>query len=529
MRFHEAALAASLLPGSSALIPMPARAPRASIVTMVDGDQAIPFVGRRAFLAGLTATIPLGVGAARAAEGKFADWEEVPVVPAPWLSLPPLLPKQVFGLGNYVLGSAVVVMGAGFLAANGKQAERSDSQGWNSRYYEQSQSPRYSSSEEKTLASLRARNAQARDLLSNELELAKVELELAMMTPANGEEGYRRDEVVQARDLLSNELQLAKVELELAKLEAMAGGNRPTEAVAEAALSAAHPDAALPIEPAAIFFTDASTLEVAAPLPTSLLMPDDKKAKVKWLERLDSHAWGQAAEALATIAAEASEMARVDAACDAGVDVACAQMSKEEEAKRAWLAQLNVQEWNKAAVFVSEIAAMQKMPERRLRALWLEKLDASTWGKAMAALSTAVEQTEEITDLIQMCEAGDTTACNTLSNEEMAKQTWEEEAKAKWLSKLGDPASGATATVEAKAASEIEAKAKWLAKVDASQPPTPALAPPPARAVAVDEATRDSAPAVEGSAVDEATRDSAPAVEGSVVPSVSSLGSEIPS
>ena len=62
---------------------------------------------------------------------------------------------------------------------------------------------------------------------------------------------------------------------------------------------------------------------------------NEEAAKRAWLAKLDAPAWGQAAAALAGVASEAAKIADMTAACDQGDDVACDNLSREEEAKRA--------------------------------------------------------------------------------------------------------------------------------------------------------------------------------------------------
>merc|ERR1719247_2619420 len=111
------------------------------------------------------------------------------------------------------------------------------------------------------------------------------------------------------------------------------------------------------------------------------------------------------------------------AACDAGDAVACDELSREEEAKRAWLARLEVPTWGPKA-----------MSEEEAKKAWLARLDVPSWGEAPA----------QTADMTAACEAGDAVACDELSREE--------EAKRAWLARLEVPTWGP------KAMSEEEAK-----------------------------------------------------------------------
>ena len=54
-----------------------------------------------------------------------------------------------------------------------------------------------------------------------------------------------------------------------------------------------------------------------------------------------------------------AQLAQMAADCEAGNDVACEEFSREEEAKRAWLAKLDVPTWGKAA---AQMAAAPSTP-----------------------------------------------------------------------------------------------------------------------------------------------------------------------
>ena len=86
-----------------------------------------------------------------------------------------------------------------------------------------------------------------------------------------------------------------------------------------------------------------------------------QEAKRAWLAKLDAPSWGQAAAALSSVVAEATQMAAAVADCDSGVDVACEELSNEDEAKKAWLTTLDVPAWGAAAATVTQVAQVVKV------------------------------------------------------------------------------------------------------------------------------------------------------------------------
>merc|ERR1719482_1474030 len=92
-------------------------------------------------------------------------------------------------------------------------------------------------------------------------------------------------------------------------------------------------------------------------------MTSQEAAKKAWLAKLDAPTWGSAATALARVASEVAQMAEMAADCDAGDEVACDELSREEEAKRAWLAKLDVPTWGAAAAAVSEAAQLSAVAQ----------------------------------------------------------------------------------------------------------------------------------------------------------------------
>lgn len=83
----------------------------------------------------------------------------------------------------------------------------------------------------------------------------------------------------------------------------------------------------------------------------------EEEAKLAWLARLDAPTWGQAAAAVTQVAADASLFAAMEQACETGVQEACDSLSREEEAKREWLAKLDAPAWGAAAAAVTAVAA----------------------------------------------------------------------------------------------------------------------------------------------------------------------------
>merc|ERR1719352_1547727 len=125
---------------------------------------------------------------------------------------------------------------------------------------------------------------------------------------------------------------------------------------------------------------------------------------------------------------KAAQIVELTAACDQGDEVACDNLSREEEAKQKWLASLDTPSWG-------------KMSEEQAKRAWLAKLDVPTWGRAAAQVMEAAQ----IADMSAACDQGDHVACDNLSREE--------EAKKKWLSSLDLPTWGAAAAAMSAVAS----------------------------------------------------------------------------
>ena len=224
---------------------------------------------------------------------------------------------------------------------------------------------------------------------------------------------------------------------------------------------------------------------------------EEQVAKRAWLTRLDEPTWGQAAEAMAEVAMQATEVAALADACDSGDNVACDTLDNEEDAKLAWLAKLDAPAWGAAAAAVSavaweiateiatpttmaaadddtaaaadgDIAAADavatedaRVTEEGAKRAWMTKLDAPTWGGAAAAMVDVAVQASEVVALTEACDSGDNVACDTLDNEE--------DAKLAWLAKLDAPAWGAAAAAVAAVAAEVEAESAMSAEEIAKQ------------------------------------------------------------
>ena len=90
--------------------------------------------------------------------------------------------------------------------------------------------------------------------------------------------------------------------------------------------------------------------------------------------------------------AVAAEEAQLMEDCESGDDLACETLSREEEAKRAWLAKLDA--------------------------------DAPSWVQHAAAGAASTAEEEGTSYLAEACDDGDDLACAVLSREEEAKRAW---------------------------------------------------------------------------------------------------------
>merc|ERR1719375_1385386 len=124
----------------------------------------------------------------------------------------------------------------------------------------------------------------------------------------------------------------------------------------------------------------------------------EEEAKQAWLSKLDVPSWGDAAEAIATIAT-------IEQVTEPLVEVASLppKMS-EEDAKKAWLSKIETPSWG-------------TISEEEAKAQWLAKLDTPVWGQAAAAMISVVAEANKMADLTEECNAGDSAACTALTHE----------------------------------------------------------------------------------------------------------------
>ena len=101
----------------------------------------------------------------------------------------------------------------------------------------------------------------------------------------------------------------------------------------------------------------AAAVAAASASAASASSANEEEAKRAWLAKLDAPTWGKAASALVNIAGQAGASAAMEEACDQGVEVACDGMSREEEAKRAYLAKLDAPTWGAVTAAVSAVAS----------------------------------------------------------------------------------------------------------------------------------------------------------------------------
>merc|ERR1719238_2550963 len=128
---------------------------------------------------------------------------------------------------------------------------------------------------------------------------------------------------------------------------------------------------------------------------------------------------------LSNVAAEATTVEELAAACEAGYYEACDNLSREEEAKRAYLS----------------------------------NLDAPTLKVLAAAVSAFAAETQSVAaldDLAAACDAGDYVACENLSVEE--------EAKRQWFAREATPSFATTVAAASARLSEDDARRAWQAK-----------------------------------------------------------------
>lgn len=151
------------------------------------------------------------------------------------------------------------------------------------------------------------------------------------------------------------------------------------------------------------------------------------------VERIDGHLWEGDEERLyfGRFSLLRGWPTQLIEACDSGDDVACEGLSREEEAKRAWLAKHVAPTPAEACDKTADDVACEGLSrEEEAKRAWLAGLEAAR-----------VQGTEAPT-LAEVCDTGDDVACETLSREEEAKRAWladrtplsrEEAAKRAWL------------------------------------------------------------------------------------------------
>jgi hypothetical protein len=224
-------------------------------------------------------------------------------------------------------------------------------------------------------------------------------------------------------------------------------------------------------------------------------------SKTQWLSKLDGTSWNKAAATVNKAASDASRISQLDAECSSGSDAACVALSKEDEAKRRWLAKLDVPSWKRAAEVTTQVsdataatAALDAQclagndaacdalsAEEAAKKAWLAKLEASKWRPAAHVVKQVILDAAPMDALDAQCSEGDDKACDMLTREEEAKQ--------RWLAKIGEPKTyrrkksatpSATSYAPAPPTSQIPstsqeegngeaAKKRWLEKLQASK------------------------------------------------------------
>ena len=71
----------------------------------------------------------------------------------------------------------------------------------------------------------------------------------------------------------------------------------------------------------------------------------EDEAKRAWLRKLDAPTWGKVGAALSEVVGQAIEIAALEERCETGEIEACNTLKSEHEAKKAWLAKLDVPAW----------------------------------------------------------------------------------------------------------------------------------------------------------------------------------------
>ena len=247
-------------------------------------------------------------------------------------------------------------------------------------------------------------------------------------------------------------------------------------------------------------------MSAASPRATAVApaMPklSEAEAKRAWLSKLDVPTWGNG-QASAPAAAAAPTYATPTYTPSAASAAPPSPKVSEDEAKRAWLARLDVPTWGMGQASTPVVAATPiyappvamaapspKLSEAEAKRAWLAKLDVPTWGKGQASAPAATP-------------AATPTYAPALATAAPSTKLSEAEAKRAWLAKLDVPTWGKGQTTAPVAAatpiyapaiapklSEAEAKRAWLARLDVptwgkGQASAPAAAATPIYAPAV--------------------------------------------
>ena len=223
---------------------------------------------------------------------------------------------------------------------------------------------------------------------------------------------------------------------------------------------------------------------------------DEASAKASWLSKLDQPQWGEAAQAVHAVAAEATKLADLQASCDAGAEKACTEFSSEADAKEEWLSKLDVPAWGNVADAVSAVAAEAPAPapgaapgnaaadEAAAKAAWLKKLDLPDRPHA-ATVSVAQAAARATASAFRVDEVPTSAIASQVPRPSVNVE--EAAAKAKWLASIDTPRSaakpssrvagppppkpyrsGAAERAAPPKVGEAAAKRAWLKKADAA-------------------------------------------------------------
>ena len=319
---------------------------------------------------------------------------------------------------------------------------------------------------------------------------------------------------------------------------------------------AAEPTASLDAEPDVAPSMPAPFTPSPSPMPERMAEPD---ARAAWLAKHDAPTWGDipplsppqpttidvvalndaawvaASETLDAVASEAAGIEAMGFACDSGDVIACDMLSRETDAKKAWLGRLDAPSWGQAAAAVAEVAAMPNMSEEQAKKAWLARLDAPSWSQAADALSYMAATAEQMEDakLSSLPEPSWNAAATTVTQVAIGAKAAEEEAKAAWLDRLDAPTWGRQAA--AALSSVIEGATQAAAAVSSAVDHA-------TQAAAIEENTRSYYPRYEAKARDPLSKEEeaklawlariqppAPAYSSSALPAVPAPAMPVPS